>query len=834
MTGLQLPPRGSLARRFAGATAALAGVAVLLLAVGSWLWIDRLQRDAGLTLQRHDLELRAAQVAEALRRVEERAGELASSPLLTTALTDSLGREAYLLPYLGSIESINTVPVGLMLVDFEGKAIARNNGSPFSAEQRQALLQPLQQGRIAAFVAPDEGAVSLLLTAPIRYPRSRSVEGAVWIKLPLASLLQAEGHLLRVGAPVQPAPQGRLQAAVPLPAGMAPLQLTVERDEQPVSQVQLLGYSGGLLAASVLMVLAVGVLGVRLARRMTADLAALDRFANAAAQEAGHGGRAPLQGTREVAGLAASINRMLDRLQAQHEHLQSEARSQLHLLATCITHLNDVVMITEADPSPAEGHRIVFVNEAFVRMTGYTREEVLGRGPKLLQGPETDTAVLQRLGDALRRWEPCSVELLNYTKGGQRYWVEMSIVPVRDDSGWVTHWVAVERDVTARREAEATRHSLEQQVREAQKMEAIGTLAGGIAHDFNNILGAILGNVALARDDLAQGQPAQERLEQIGRSARRARSLVQQILTYSRRQQQQRVPQDLRALLEEAVALLRATVPARVALAAELPARPVIVMGDATELTQVLINLGTNAWQALHDEAGSVGFGLACEDGWAHVWVRDTGCGMDAQTQARIFEPFFTTKPVGSGTGLGLSVVQGIVRSHGGTIALESAPGQGSTFHLRLPLAPEAPPGRTGPLLANDAGTAPAGHGERVLYLDDDEVMMTVAAAMMQRWGYHVTPMHEAAAALLAVRTDPQAFDLVITDFNMPMLSGIEVLRELRRLAPQLPVILTSGYISDEMRQEALDSGAAGVVRKENLQDELAAQMALALKPSEV
>ena len=836
----------SLARQFAGTAAALAGISVLLVALCSWWWIDRLQHASSLALQQRDVELRAVQVGESLSRVDERARELASSPLLSTALTDSAGRDAYLRPFLGGIQTINDVPLELLLVDFEGKEIARNGDLSFTAAQRRILQDALARGVSIAEIVTEEQRSSLLLSTVIRYPRTQTVEGAVWIKLPLARLLQSDGYTLHLGAKAGQVPEGYLRAAVALPASMAPLALTVEQEVRPLPHLGALPYGAGLALGALALVVAVGLIGRRLAGRLTADLAALDRFANSVAERVAGSERTVVQGSAEVVGLASSINHMLERLQAQHETLQDEARSQLHLLATCIAHLNDVVMITEPDPDHPEGHRIVFVNEAFTRVTGYTIAEVIGRGPKLLQGAETDATVLRRVGDSLRKWQPVRAEVLNYSKSGEPYWIEMEIVPVKDPSGAVTHWVSVERDVTARRASEETRRSLEQQVRESQKMEAIGTLAGGIAHDFNNILGAILGSVTLARGDLARGQPVGERIEQIGRSASRARSLVQQILTYSRRQQQLRIAQDLRSLVDEAAQLLRATVPASVELHCQLPAQPVIVEVDATELTQVLMNLGTNAWQALHDGAGQVVMGLEIEHGAtgraaavtddvtrAHLWVSDTGCGMTPATVSHIFEPFFTTKPVGEGTGLGLSVVQGIVRSHGGVIHVDSQLGIGTTFHIRLPLAQQAGADASASNPFVDARSMPMGRGERVLYLDDDEVMRTVASALLQSWGYEVTAVQSALQALTVVRAEPREFDLVITDFNMPGMSGIEMLRELRQIKPRLPVILTSGFINETMREQALGAGARGVIRKENLHEELAAAVSSILAPAQ-
>jgi PAS domain S-box-containing protein len=853
--------RSSLARRFAGAAAALAGCAVLLIGAVSWWWVDRLQHRADDLLQQREAELRAAGVAETLQGMLQQLRGVARNPLLSTALTDSFGRDSYLQPYLGGLRSLHGVQVQMLVVDFQGHEVARNGDIDFTPAQRERLRQLLHEGATAALLDADDGEPTLLLAVDVRYPRTGTAEGAVWVKLPLARLLPGPGHeLIAAIDPTREAAdtEARL-TAVTVPEALEPLALVLRSPRGEDVHLEDGVYLGGVFGIAAAVMLGLGWMGWGVGRCLTAELTALDRFATDAARREGATLRAPVQGPSEVAGLAVSINCMLDSLQARHEQLSAEARSHLHLLATCISNLNDVVLITEADHDPAHGHRIVFVNQAFERLTGYTAAEVMGRDPRLLQGPETDRAETRRIAEHLIRLEPVRAELVNYTRDGRRYWIELEIVPVRRADGRVTHLVAVERDVTARREAEQTQQHLEQQVREAQKMEAIGTLAAGIAHDFNNILGAVLGNVALARDELPRAHAVQQRLEQIDRSAARARSLVRQILSYSRHQEQQRSPQDLQALLDEAVALLRATVPASVALNCVTSGRPVPVLGEATELTQVLINLGTNAWQALQGRPGAVHFGLAVVPGplpgpvaapgkgtggavqagtaptqaqaHAHLWVQDNGCGMDAATVARVFEPFFTTKPVGTGTGLGLSVVQGIVRAHGGRIDIISQPGEGTTVHLRLPLLQDKAVSVAKP---PPSVVAPPGQGERVLYVDDDAVMAMVVGALLQRWGYRVTTLDDAIGALQRLREDPDAFDLIVTDFNMPGITGLDLLRELRRMRPGLPVILTSGYLSDETRGLAQSAGASAVVCKENLPDELAGVISRTLRPVSV
>jgi signal transduction histidine kinase/CheY-like chemotaxis protein len=379
--------------------------------------------------------------------------------------------------------------------------------------------------------------------------------------------------------------------------------------------------------------------------------------------------------------------------------------------------------------------------------------------------------------------------------------------------------------------SDSERRSLEAQLRESQRMEAIGTLAGGIAHDFNNILAAILGHVALARDDLGADHPALRSLDQIRQASTRARDLVQQILAFGRRQPQALEIQPLQPLIEEGLALLRSTLPAGVELDHRLAAEPLHVRADATQVQQVLMNLCTNAWHALQGQTGQVLVGLEAAPGpaggllagqaCAHLWVRDSGVGMDADTRARIFEPFFTTKPTGQGTGLGLSVVHGIVTGHQGAIRVDSAPGQGSTVHLYFPLCgPEdgAPPAGARPVLAAPAGPAAEPKGQRVLYVDDDPVILLLVEQLLQRAGFVPTLRPDGLSALDTLRADPKAQDIVVSDHNMPGMTGLDVARAVAAIRPDLPVVICSGYITEALQQQA---DAAGVRRLLPKQDTL-------------
>ena len=469
-------------------------------------------------------------------------------------------------------------------------------------------------------------------------------------------------------------------------------------------------------------------------------------------------------------------------------------------------------------------------------------ERFLGRRADELMPPDAVAVVMRALRQAGETGHSVGLQYeLQLPQGS--HWFELSVSRKPQGDGALPRFIVLARDISERKRAEAERQQLEQQLREAQKMESIGTLAGGIAHDFNNILAAILGNVALAREDAAGAAPVLTSLDQINRAALRARHLVQQILAFSRREQHGLAVQPLRPIVEESLGLLRATLPAGVQLDAVLPDALLPVRADATQLQQVLINLCTNAWHALPEQGGRIEVG--CErvvldealrqrqpelasGAYAHLWVSDNGAGMDAATRERIFDPFFTTKPVGRGTGLGLSVVHGIVRAHEGSIAVDTAPGRGSRFHLYIP-SPE--------LDGEGAEARPAqgadvrGSGQRVLYVDDDEVMVVMVERLLVRAGFLVATESDATAAVQRLQADPQAFDAVVTDFNMPGMSGLEVARIVIGLRPALPVVISTGYLSDELRSQALSLGVRGLLKKENTLEELAGLLRDLLAP---
>ena len=483
-------------------------------------------------------------------------------------------------------------------------------------------------------------------------------------------------------------------------------------------------------------------------------------------------------------------------------------------------------------------HRLAFVNPRIAQWLGLAEEAMRGRPVDDFM--DADEAERCRAAlSAQFEGDGGSLEMRLRRADGSPMWVSLSTRPIRDDVGNPTGALGMLTDINDRRQAEERRAALETQLREAQKMEAIGTLAGGIAHDFNNILAAIIGNVAAARQDSAIGLSSDASLAQIERAAVRARSLVQQILTFSRMQAQELHTQALQPVIDETLELLRTTMPAQVELRVNLPAEPVHVRADATQIQQIVMNLCTNAWHALPGGRGRIEVGLAAEHAiavaqadaaatWplalrdgprAHLWIADNGSGMDEATRARVFEPFFTTKQVGHGTGLGLAVVHGIVSAHGGAIHVDSAPGVGSRFDLWFPLqdAPEdAVESQHGAL------EAPPGTGQHVLCVDDDPAMVLMVDGLLRRHGYKVTTYEQPAAALARVRADPRAFDILVTDFNMPEMNGMELATAVTRAAPGLPIIITSGFISDDMRQRAAELNVGALLQKEYTLERLA------------
>ncbi len=449
------------------------------------------------------------------------------------------------------------------------------------------------------------------------------------------------------------------------------------------------------------------------------------------------------------------------------------------------------------------------VNPACERITGYTQAEALQMNIAQWVAPASATGGMPGLKQLASGTNvpACEVEIL--ARSGQHISLELSMQPIHEQ-GVVTGIQGIARDLTER-------HRLEAQLRQAQKLEAIGTLAGGIAHDFNNILAAIIPNAELAREDAAGNAAVQENLQEILAASERARSLVQQILAISRKQKQERRVIRLQPIIKESLRLLRSALPAMIGIETDVREDAPPVFADPSQIHQVLMNLGANAGYALKDHPGRIH--VSCEaftvddelarfqpdlqpGPYCKLSVADNGPGMDGATLKRVFEPFFTTKPVGEGTGLGLAVVHGIVKSHNGSIQVDSEPGQGAAFHIYLPAAAAGE--------AAGAGAPPPlkmGAGERILFVDDEESLCQVARRSLERLGYRATIASNPEAALRQIQDQPRDFDLVLTDLSMPAMTGIDLARKILLLQPGLPILVATGFPGKWTSEELLKYG---------------------------
>jgi PAS domain S-box-containing protein len=456
--------------------------------------------------------------------------------------------------------------------------------------------------------------------------------------------------------------------------------------------------------------------------------------------------------------------------------------------------------------------RIVLWTRGAEEIFGYTKREALGRvSHELLQTefPEPYEDIEKCL-HAQGGW---GGELTHRRKDGERVVAASQWMLQRDASGEAIQTLEVSADITALKRAEMLHL-------QSQKLEALGTLAGGIAHDFNNILGAIMGSATLAIAQLPANHPAQAQLADIERAGDRAADLVRRILSFSRPQQEQEV-QYLQPVVEEALQLVRSALPAMIEIRSVYEANLPAVRADGTQMHQIVLNLVTNAAHAIGEEPGWIevrldtpplhpGAGQTESGQWVRLSVRDSGSGMDAATMERIFDPFFTTKPLGKGTGLGLSMVHGIVKAHGGLLKADSEPGKGSLFEIYLPAAQH---GASRESLPENA-IAPQGCGERILLVDDEHVLVYVLTATLEHNNYRVTGLTSGEEALRKFAQDPLAYDAVVTDLSMPEISGIQLARAIREIRPEIPILLTSGYLAPEEASRVEKSGILATLIK--------------------
>jgi len=455
--------------------------------------------------------------------------------------------------------------------------------------------------------------------------------------------------------------------------------------------------------------------------------------------------------------------------------------------------------------------KIVLVNREIERLFGYPRAELLGESVERLvplasrnQHPGFRHGFFAA---PKTRSMGAGRDLFGVRKDGSEVPVEIGLTPVETADG--LYVVSAIVDISERKRAEAEQRRLEAELRQSQKLEAVGRLAGGIAHDFNNILAMIMGFAELARDEVgvASGDALRRDLSQILATADRGREIVQQVLRFSRPQPVDVRSIDLPSVIQEATGLLKAALPPGVAIrvegnGTEMPP----VLGDPTSIHQVVMNLATNAAHAM-PQGGTITLGFQRfyahdhflrahpglrEGHYVMLTVRDTGQGMDLVTQERAFEPFFTTKAVGQGTGLGLAMVRGIMRDHGGAVWIESTLGEGTAVHCLVPVSPEADLGGAVP---RDVG--PRGRGERILLIDDEVGLAEIGKRRLETIGYKVTAVSDPGLALRLFRENPRYFDLVLTDFAMPEMTGLQLATEITAIRGDIPVMLLTGHLED-------------------------------------
>lgn len=480
-------------------------------------------------------------------------------------------------------------------------------------------------------------------------------------------------------------------------------------------------------------------------------------------------------------------------------------------LVTAIDQVIDAIVIT--DPKGI----IQYVNPAFEKLTGYSRQEALGLNPRVLKSGKHSSAFYGKLWDTICSGNVWHGKLTNKNKNGELFTEVATITPVKDETGQIINFVAVKHDIT--RELE-----LEQQLRHAVKMESIGTLAGGIAHDFNNILAAMLGYTRMAMEELPQESQTYEDLSHVIQSGNRATDLIRQILLFSRHQEQGFVPVQVQFVIKEALKMLRASLPATIVLEKKIEHDCPAIMADPTQIHQVIMNLSTNAKQAMLSKGGTLSITLSQRNigdekqerlpglnpgNYVQLVVKDTGTGISKEDLTRIFDPFFSTKVKGEGTGLGLAVAHGIIKSHHGVISVDSELERGTTFTIFLPVAKEI----NSPEKEKTDARLPEGEGH-LLVVDDERDILILRERVLTKLGYQVTTFSSSLDALASFQENPLQYDLLLTDMTMPDMDGKTLTENLIALRPNLPVILCTGHSELIDKEQALECGIGAFLRK--------------------
>ena len=471
-----------------------------------------------------------------------------------------------------------------------------------------------------------------------------------------------------------------------------------------------------------------------------------------------------------------------------------------------------------------EKGKLTFVNKNAFDVFGYTRDD-FDKGINILQTlvPMEHNRALEYIQSVMSGKILGTLEYTALKRDGSTFPVAIHSNPIfRDNKTVGMRGILI--DLTEKKKLEA-------QLQQAHKMESIGTLAGGIAHDFNNMLGIIVGNTELAMDDVPEWNPARQNLEEIRTASLRARDVVKQILAFSRQSAQELKPIRIGPIIIESIQLLRSSIPTTIQIHQDISAESDKVRADPTQINQILINLCTNAAHAMRDKGGILEVNLenvkinknastTYHDiplgEYVRLTVKDTGRGIDPENLKRIFDPYFTTKKVGEGSGMGLAVVHGIVKSHFGNIAVSSTEGKGTTFHVLLPCTEDKPDKET-----QVAAEIPRGY-DRILLVDDEKAMVDAIKPMLERLGYQVATRTSSIEALEAFRANSDKYDLVITDYTMPNMTGIELTKKLLRLRPDIPIILCTGFSEQINEEKAKEKGIRAFLMKPIIMHEMA------------
>lgn len=498
---------------------------------------------------------------------------------------------------------------------------------------------------------------------------------------------------------------------------------------------------------------------------------------------------------------------------------QRRESEELKLLRSAVSQLNDVVIITEAPRYKHQKPNIVFVNSAFERITGYNRQEVIGKTLTILHGPKTEKNELNKIKLAYNTWQPVRAQLTQYHKSGREIVLELNSVPIGLTAGWYTHWVSVERDITEE-------IHMQKQLQLAQRMEAIGQLTGGIAHDFNNLLTVITGNSEILVDELTDEPALQSLAKLISSAAGRGAGLTRNLLAFARRQPLSPEAVNINMLIRNMEALLRSSLGNKYQLDLNLSSNIWPVMIDPVQLESSLLNLTLNARDAmpdggklmitteqfiLHDPKKSPQNEMDAGE-YVKIDVMDTGQGIPQDLLDKVFEPFFTTKPTGKGSGLGLSMVFGFIKQSGGHIEVQSEPGQGTLFRLFLPHTDHLSPAAI--LHDIEAPVSIQNSQQTILVVEDNDLVRQYAISQLRDAGYQVLAAadgHQALNWLASV----QQIDLLFTDVLMPGgLSGYELAQQAKQLRKNLPVLYTSGYTEKALTDEEMQNGSIAILNK--------------------